>query len=275
MAFQKTRTLRSIKANPALRGAYRRDITALIKEMCKDVSEGLLSAYEKNESRITQDAAPKTPSNRRRTPAEKMGWALESYYKRWQKRWEKEAERLAKKHIKAVNNRVYSSRYNELKELGFIIKLNPSRYTNERFMGMVKENAMLLKSIPEKYFDRVSTAVMRSVGSGMDRTMLQQELQATIHATEDRAMFIARDQINKATQSLAECTDRDLGLTEGIWIHVPGRKMSRKTHLAMNGKRFPLDEGLWDEQVRRKVKPSELWLCCCEYRPVIPDTWKA
>lgn len=268
MAFKKIRTLRTIKANPALRGAYRRDMTALIDEMCRDVAGVLLSAYDSQESRIVEDA-------RRKTPSEKMDEALAYIRAKWGRRWDRESEGMAGRHIRSINQRVRSSRVNELREMGFIVKLNPSRYTNSRYLAMINENAALLKSIPEKYLDRVSTAVMRSVASGMDRKMLQEELQASLGVTEKRAMFIARDQTNKATQSLAECTDRDLGLTEGIWIHVPGRKMSRKSHLAMQGKRFSLDKGLWDEEVRQWVKPSQLWLCCCEYRPVIPDTWKA
>jgi hypothetical protein len=43
----------------------------------------------------------------------------------------------------------------------------------------------------------------------------------------------------------------------------------------MEGKRFKLSEGLYDPdpKVRRKVKPGELILCACRYRPVWPEAW--
>ena len=51
--------------------------------------------------------------------------------------------------------------------------------------------------------------------------------------------------------------------------------MSRPTHVAMEGKRFKLSEGLYDPdpKVRRKVKPGELILCACRYRPCWPESW--
>ena len=62
----------------------------------------------------------------------------------------------------------------------------------------------------------------------------------------------------------------ELGITEGIWVHVPGRYTSRKTHMAMNGKRFKLSEGLYDSDVGKKVVPGECPFCRCVYRSVLP-----
>ncbi len=39
----------------------------------------------------------------------------------------------------------------------------------------------------------------------------------------------------------------------------------------MNGKRFRLDEGLYDSAVGRKVLPGELVACNCTFRAVIPE----
>lgn len=89
--------------------------------------------------------------------------------------------------------------------------------------------------------------------------------------TKRRAKLIARDQSNKATQAIRSIEAKELGITEGVWVHVPGAKSSRKTHMQMNGKRFRLDEGLYDSAVGRKVLPGELVACNCTFRAVIPE----
>lgn len=65
--------------------------------------------------------------------------------------------------------------------------------------------------------------------------------------------------------------DKELGITEGIWVHVPGKKTSRHTHQLMNGKKFVITEGLYDSDVKRKVLCGELPGCQCTYRAVIPE----
>jgi uncharacterized protein with gpF-like domain len=133
----------------------------------------------------------------------------------------------------------------------------------------------LIRSIPQEHMERVKVQVNNAVAQGLDRGQLARQIQHGYGVTERRAKTIARDQTNKATASIAEATDESLGVTEGIWIHVPGRKMSRPTHVAMEGKRFKLSEGLYDSdpKVRRKVKPGELILCACRYRPCWPESW--
>ena len=64
---------------------------------------------------------------------------------------------------------------------------------------------------------------------------------------------------------------RRLGVKVGIWVHIPGPKSSRKTHMQMNGKPFLLSEGLYDSNAGRKILPGELDGCNCTYRDFIPE----
>ena len=146
---------------------------------------------------------------------------------------------------------------------------------DERVQALIQANATDIEGLPLAYSSRVAKLVSNAVASGMDRVTLVSDLNKGLGISLRKARNIARDQTNKATASIAEATDESLGVTEGIWIHVPGRKMSRPTHVAMNGKRFKLSEGLFDPdpKVRRYVKPGSEILCACRYRPVWPESW--
>ena len=75
-------------------------------------------------------------------------------------------------------------------------------------------------------------------------------------------------------QGLQRANAQSLGAKTGIWVHVPGMYSSRKTHKAMDGKRFNLDEGLYDEAVGKKVLPGVLPFCRCVFRLDIDELLK-
>ena len=264
----KIRTFRSAKANPGIRASYRRAMEDMIRRMGADVMRDVLDEYGALEPRITGDA-------KWRSPMERMTERLRILTERWTNRFRLFSTLLAKRFVGGIRKAVKNNREQALKDAGMNIRLNPSRLYNERVQALIQGNVDLIRSIPQDYLERVKVQVNSAVAQGLDRGQLARQLQHGFGVTERRAKTIARDQTNKATSSIAEATDEALGVTEGVWIHVPGRKMSRPTHVAMNGKRFKLSEGLYDPdpKVRRKVKPGELILCACRYRPVWPESW--
>ena len=62
----------------------------------------------------------------------------------------------------------------------------------------------------------------------------------------------------------------EMGITRAIWMHRPGAKNPRPTHMAMYGLEFDLNVGLFDSDVGRNVLPGELPGCHCTMRPVLP-----
>jgi uncharacterized protein with gpF-like domain len=116
---------------------------------------------------------------------------------------------------------------------------------------------------------------MRSVLAGRDLKTLGQELRNRYDITARRAALIARDQSNKATQAISRANSLDAGLTRAEWIHIPGRKSSRRSHEAMHGKQFDLTRGMYDPEVKKRIQPGELVACNCSYRLVIDKKlWK-
>jgi len=52
-------------------------------------------------------------------------------------------------------------------------------------------------------------------------------------------------------------------------VHSGAGKHPRPTHVAMNGKKYDVNIGMWDEAVKRWVYPGEGINCRCISRPVI------
>ena len=100
-----------------------------------------------------------------------------------------------------------------------------------------------------------------------DHPLVKTEKQA-----ERRAELIAKDQVQKATQGFAIENAKAYGATKGEWIHIPGEKSSRITHMEMDGHTFDLDKGLYDPDVGEFVLPGQLIYCMCSFSALWPGT---
>ena len=268
----KVRSLRAISANPGIRASYRRVIRSMIRAMREDYSRKLSALYEQLEWRIAADS-----SGPWKSPLQRMTDALDSLAGKWSSRFATFSEKAAPRMVKDVLKRVVKSRLTSIKDAGVKPLLRDmdlaGRISDKRVQTLVEANVALIKSIPKECHQRVAKLITQAISSQMSHEKLVESISKDFGVTERRANLIARDQVLKATQSMAQATDKELGITEGIWIHVPGRKSSRPTHVKMDGKRFTLTTGLWDSAVNKWVKTGELINCCCKYRPVVPESW--
>lgn len=262
------KVLRTQHAPAAVRKEYHRRLLKMVRDMNRSVEYWLLSAYRKNEGRIVKDEAPEPPS---KVPSTWLSWALRRLQRFWTRKWRDTAETLASWFVSRTQSSSGNQMKAAMKAAGFTVKMAPTRATNDVVKALIAENVALIKSIPERYFGDIESLVQRSVSQGKDIQFLRDELQNRFSVTENRAKLIARDQSDKAFQAIKRSECKDLGITEGIWVHVPGTKQSRRTHMQMNGKRFKLDEGLYDSDLGRKVLPGEAVACRCTYRAVIPE----
>lgn len=265
-------TLRAVKPNAGLRDEYRRRLYKLVQVMHEDVLKELTAVYEDNTPRIAMDA-------KRKTPAEKLRETMERLKKRWGRQFDEDAEEMGNwfsRKARSNANRQRKAAF-EAADLprAFSLNFDRGRVTQDVFNAITADNVNLIKSIATRYLTEVEGLVMRSVTAGRDVKTLASELQQRYNVSKRRADLIARDQNNKATESLVRAQDTESGITHGVWIHIPGKYSSRDTHKAMNGKKFALNEGLYDSDVGKKVLPGECVACQCTYRPILPrDIWK-
>ncbi len=252
--------LRAIKPNAGIRVKYRRRLEAMIDDMNRSVVWWLRAEYRRQEARITQDS-----------PVADLSKRLGELFRYWMRRWQNKLEDFARDFVHSTERKTRNSMKQALRDAGFTVKFDSSRAEQTVVRALILENTRLIKSIPEEYFSNVFRIVGQGVSMGRNTAYIEEQLHQRYGITKRRAKLIARDQSNKATEAIKRVENRRLGITQGIWVHVPGTKSSRKTHIQMNGKRFRLDEGLYDSAVGRKVLPGELVACNCTYRAVIPE----
>ena len=265
----KVRTLRAVNPNPGIRAAYRRALRSMVRAMREDYERRLTELYSVLEPRITGDA-------KWRSPLERLQESMGKLENKWAGKFASFATKTAASFVKGVFGRVVKGRKSSLKDAGINIPLKDKDFkgqlADERVQILIEANVALIKTIPAKLHGDVQQMITDALVNGWTHEKLMEKLVKTFDVSERRAKVIARDQTLKATQSLAQAVDKELGITEGVWIHVPGKKSSRPTHVEMQGKTFTLATGLWDSDVNRWVKPGELICCYCKYRPVVPES---
>lgn len=263
-------TIPGIPASVGIQNEYTRSIRRLIKQMEKAALKFVLEKYKLfRESEMVTNDAPVDFDNRR---LQQLIDAIKARFGRYISEWEaEEMDAIASKFIGKIDKQTKAGLIANLKKAGIVIDFHISALHQPLLEEMVASNVNLIKSIAPKYFDKLTNVVIDSALKGRDMASIFKHIKDLNTVTERRAELIAIDQTNKATQALNVMQTKDIGIKKGIWIHIPGEKSSRKTHIAMNGKTFDLDEGLYDEDVGRNVLPGELPYCRCDFRPDITE----
>ena len=256
----KPKTIGPVRPNAGTEARYRKRLEALISEMARSVDYWISAAYRKNEPVMAQDDVP----------ARELEKALRRLSQRWQKQFDELAPKLATYFAQSANARSAQQLKKMLKDHGFTVEFRMTAAARDVMQASIAEQVALIKSIPEKYFTDVQGSVMRSVQAGRDLGFLTKDLQKNYGVSFRRAAFIARDQNNKALASMTRVRQKELGIEEAVWLHSHAGKEPRPTHVAMDGKRYKVNEGMYDSAVGHNVFPGELPNCRCLSRSVIP-----
>lgn len=195
---------------------------------------------------------------------------LDLLAEQWELRFDREAEMIAARFARRIDNHTKAALLQQFKTLNEAFKARRVTEVSEAMQNAVVTNVALIKSIPIEFHRRIRAVAITSLSRGRDLHFLQKSIRETYEVSKRRAALIARDQANKVTNELAVQRSLSVGITRGIWQHVPGTYSSRKSHLAMDGKEFDLAQGIYDKDAGRFVKPGELIACNCRYRAIIP-----
>lgn len=204
--------------------------------------------------------------------------AVQRVLQKWGDKWSLKFDRLsvtiARKFAAKNFNLTEQAMRDALKKAGFTVAFKPTRASIESYRAVVAENVGLIKSIPSEYLTDVQSQVWRSVTQGSDMATLSTKLQQKYAVTTRRAALIARDQNAKAKATIEKTRRLQLGIKKAIWQHSAAGKEPRPTHVAMNGKPFDLERGMYDKDEGEFVQPGELINCRCTSRAIIPGLSK-
>lgn len=203
-------------------------------------------------------------------PADELQEVMADLSAEWTERFDAAAEDISKLFARGASKRAEAQMRSALRDAGFTVRMRPTPGQINALRASIHENVGLIKSIPQQYLKNVEGAVMRSVVKGRDLSGLTEYLVRQRGVTRRRAAFIARDQNNKATSDFVEQRRSDLGIEEAIWLHSHGGKKPRPTHVAMDGKRYKIAEGMYDSAIGKNTWPGREPNCRCVSRAVIP-----
>lgn len=258
--MSKQQTFGRSRPSKAYELEYRRKLQDLLHEMQEDVKKELTAYLKKNTAQDSDND----------TWAQIMKWLR----KKWYKRYDEKSREFAKWITDKTRKRTSAQVMRKLKQMGMTLKPHYSKQDKEKIREITSNNVALIKSIPQQYLYTVQQAVNNAFIRGFDMQSATETINEILAPVDEksnnRAALLARDQINKTTQQFAIFEAKSVGATKGRWIHVPGKYSSRITHIKMNGQTFNLDDGLYDADVHRNVKPGELIYCNCQFETLIP-----
>ncbi len=254
-----TRTLPPVHASAGIAATFSRRLRTLVQRMHDSVMWWVRAAYRANAPEIAQDA----------TPASILRAAIRRLTKRWTTKFDEAAQKMGAWFATATRNRSTDAMRTILKDAGISVEFQITPAMADIAQATVQQAVSLIKTIPQEHMAKVEGAVMRSVQTGRDLGALTRDLRQIAGVSEKRAVLIARTTNNQATAAFTRARQLEAGIEEAIWMHSSAGKKPRPSHVAMNGQRYDVAKGMWDEDEREWIFPGQLINCRCLQRPVI------
>lgn len=284
MAKVKNKISRQTSDNLSLQIWYRKELLKMVREMSDKTEKELLKAWKGALPKMrleAEQAAGEPMANDSMngiaydsSPAVELTKVIKRLRNYFNSHFQELGEKVSKKFAKRAKNGADVSLKAILKEEGFTVDFRMTRQLNDILQATVAENVNLIKSIHTMYFDQVQTVIMQAVKNGRDMEYIRKELTERFGVSERKAKIIARDQTNKAMQTISRARALETGITKARWVHIPGAKTSRETHKHFDGKPFDLNKGMYDKDVNKWVMPGELINCNCRFRLIVPSVEK-
>lgn len=253
--------LRAVIPNEGVRAWYQEQMQVMSRRMARDILRLMKRFYRPASKRLALDDDPIVT----------LRTVMKVWGRLWQKRFDDMAKEIAALFADRSQRHLDVAMRKRLKDAGFTVRFRPTERMVSAYRAVVAENVNLIRSIPREFLKDVESAVWSAVMRGGSMSELSTEIRAKYGVTYRRAALIARDQVAKSKAVMENARRADLGITEAVWQHSSAGKEPRPTHVAMNGKRFKIADGLYDSAEQKNVQPGELINCRCTSRAVIPD----
>lgn len=291
----KPKTIPALEPNAGLRASLQRKIDALIRAQTRAAASALLSdlvdsgeatepAPMTSADALAQDARL-TPgiiekakrafvASRPESAVKRLDLELAEQMARWMIHAGENAKAVSKWFVRAAAQNVTASQRRALIRAGISPQLLKEKWkvpvVKNRYVSptaakaipkLVDDMTGLITKMQADDLARLREIIVEGITQGQSLGEIEQTLAASEGFSAARAKRVALDQSIKVNQGIQQANAEDLGIKTAIWVHVPGRYSSRETHIAMDGKRFNIREGLYDSDVDKKVVPGELPFC--------------
>jgi len=154
--------------------------------------------------------------------------------------------------------------------------VNPTREDPSTYLPLMrnwaKDNAALIKDIPEKAMRQIADLTRDTLLSGKSQQDMTDELydilDERMDVTDSRVNLIARDQVAKLNGRLTRERQTDVGVESYIWRTV-GDERVRDEHDMVDGQTFQWGSPPGETDGN---EPGEDYQCRCWAEPVLPES---
>lgn len=293
----KPKTLPAIEPNAGLKAKLQKRLTSLIQEQtlqaATEVLRELINAgVLVNGENLAQDAGLSRAAKERigievkqfkalhpDSAVRKLDEKIAERLARWMIDIGEKAKETSKWYVRAAAQNVSASQRRALVRAGISPKflrekwkvpLIRNQFISEKaageLPGLIDSMTGLITKMQADDLSRLRETIAEGLLNGQNIGDIENALRASKGFTEARVKRVALDQSIKINQGIQRANAEDLGIDTAIWVHVPGQYSSRPTHVAMDGKRFKLNEGLYDSNVGHNVLPGSEPFCRCIFR---------
>ena len=252
--------LKEIRPNQGVEAAYRKQLDAMLQRMTADLLKRLKKSYRPVAEQIGMDDDPVV--------------VLRSVMRMWARRWisdfDKMSTDIAEMFAKRNQQNLDVAFRKRLKDAGFTVRFRPTERMVSAYRAVVAENVNLIKSVPQQFLREVESMVWVSSMKGGTLHEVSTEIRKRYGVSARRAAFIATDQNAKARATFEEARRSELGIEEATWRHSNAGKHPRPTHVAMDGQRYKIKQGMWDPAIQKYTWPGVEPRCRCTSRAILP-----
>ena len=284
----KTKVTRAIETNQGVQKKFQKKLLSFQKEFQAMVLKDIVQALQ-DKSLLAADAKPSKKG--KMTPiagAVAVSLFVSRFVKnnltRWNKYLRAKAKTLASWFCRSVAGSTTQAQKQALALAGvphlrikkcFGIPVINRQYVSEKaaqnLPKYIDEVTNLISGISTGEVARLQDVLVSGLESGQSLAQIKNVLMTFKDFDTKRASRVALDQSTKINQQIQRDNAIDVGVTHAIWVHVPGQYTSRQSHMRMNGKKFEINQGMYDPAVNKYVKPGELPYCRCIMRLVVDE----
>lgn len=137
------------------------------------------------------------------------------------------------------------------------------RNLRARLEGFVEENLSYIQDLSASTLGAIERMVINAVATGREWMDVAKELEKRFEIANNRARFIARDQIGKLVGRLNAERQQELGISHYIW-RTRKDELVRPTHARREGHAYA-----WSGKGAAPILPGMDWNCRCFAEPVM------
>ena len=172
--------------------------------------------------------------------------------------------------IRGVVNRGWSKAVERTLGVKILSGYYDETFYKELLEQWFRENMQMISSIPQELVRQIRDILWEDITNRATTEQMVKHIQHTCQVSENRAKFIARDQVGKLQAQLTRQQQTDAGVREYIWSSKRDSKV-RHQHRKLNGNKFSWDSPpLSDPRTGRHCHPGEDYGCRCTAIPVFP-----